>query len=72
MSIQFTPTVGILASMIGGGRSFAKWTKIRGPKVLLLKLGGQNRKFVKIKRAKMQFNQTKISKEWKMSSDVDK
>jgi len=33
---------------IKGDYGFAKWVKLKGPKVIFLNLGDQNRKFVKL------------------------
>jgi len=41
---------------IKGGHGFAKRVKLKGPKVLFLNLGGQNHKFVKLRRPKVHFS----------------
>ena len=41
---------------IKGDYGFAKWVKLKGPKVLFLNLGDQNRKFVKLGGPKVHFS----------------
>jgi len=46
---------------IKGDHEFAKRVKLKGPKMLFLNLGDQNRKFVKLRRPKIYFSLKKLS-----------
>ena len=50
----------LISIKIKGGHEFAKGVKLKGPKVLFLNLGAQNRKFVKLGGPKVHFSQNGI------------